>query len=157
MAQLVKNLPAMWETWVPSLGWEDPLEEGRSPGEGNSYSLQYSDLENSLDLYSQSMGSQRVRNYWVTFTFLVYSFLFATIKNSFNNVSLKKSNQIQAWFNGILRIILRIVKKQKWPYGWYKSFKEDKHFYTYKKICSTYIAITGKLKQSENTVYVNLV
>ena len=28
MAQLVKNLPAMQETWVPSLGWEDRLEEG---------------------------------------------------------------------------------------------------------------------------------
>ena len=28
MAQTVKNLPAMWETWVPSQGWEDPLEEG---------------------------------------------------------------------------------------------------------------------------------
>ena len=25
---MVKNLPAMWETWVRSLGWEDPLEEG---------------------------------------------------------------------------------------------------------------------------------
>ena len=28
MAQSVKNLPAMQETWVQSLGWEDPLEEG---------------------------------------------------------------------------------------------------------------------------------
>ena len=28
VAQLVKNLPAMQETWVRSLGWEDPLEEG---------------------------------------------------------------------------------------------------------------------------------
>ena len=28
VAQLVKNLPAMWETWVPFLGWEDSLEEG---------------------------------------------------------------------------------------------------------------------------------
>ena len=28
MAQTVKNLPAMWETQVRSLGWEDPLEEG---------------------------------------------------------------------------------------------------------------------------------
>ena len=27
VAQMVKNLPAMWETWVQSLGWEDPLEE----------------------------------------------------------------------------------------------------------------------------------
>ena len=28
MSQMVKNTPVMWETWVPSLGWEDPLEEG---------------------------------------------------------------------------------------------------------------------------------
>ena len=28
VAQLVKNPPAVWETWVPSLGWEDPLEKG---------------------------------------------------------------------------------------------------------------------------------
>ena len=28
VAQVVKNLPAMWETWVGSLGWEDPLENG---------------------------------------------------------------------------------------------------------------------------------
>ena len=40
VAQLIRNLPAMWETWVPSLGWEDPLEEG---------TLQYSCLENSMD------------------------------------------------------------------------------------------------------------
>ena len=28
MAQIVKNLPATWETWDQSLDWEDPLEEG---------------------------------------------------------------------------------------------------------------------------------
>ena len=28
LAQMVKNPPAMWETRVRSLGWEDPLEEG---------------------------------------------------------------------------------------------------------------------------------
>ena len=28
VAQLVKNPPAMWETWVRSLGWEDALEKG---------------------------------------------------------------------------------------------------------------------------------
>ena len=42
VAQLVKNLPAMRETWVQSLGWEDPLEKGKAP-------LQYSGLENSMD------------------------------------------------------------------------------------------------------------
>ena len=30
VAQLVKNLPAMQETWVRSLGWEDPLEKGEA-------------------------------------------------------------------------------------------------------------------------------
>ena len=43
MAQLVKNLPAMSETWVQSLGWEDPLEkEMANP-------LQYSWLRNPMD------------------------------------------------------------------------------------------------------------
>ena len=28
MAQMVKNLPAMWKTWALSLGWEDPLVKG---------------------------------------------------------------------------------------------------------------------------------
>ena len=31
VAQLVKNLPAIWETWVRSLGWEDLLEKGKAP------------------------------------------------------------------------------------------------------------------------------
>ena len=30
VAQLVKNPPAMWETWVRSLGWEDLLEKGKA-------------------------------------------------------------------------------------------------------------------------------
>ena len=38
MAQLVKNLPAMQETWV-----------GKFPGEGKGYPLQYSGLENSMN------------------------------------------------------------------------------------------------------------
>ena len=35
MAQLVKNLPAMWETWVRFLGWEDPLEKGQATHSSN--------------------------------------------------------------------------------------------------------------------------
>ena len=34
VAQLVKNLPAMWETWVLSLGWEDPLKKGTATHSG---------------------------------------------------------------------------------------------------------------------------
>ena len=40
---MVKRLPAVWETWVLSLGWEDPLEKG------NGNPLQYSCLENPMD------------------------------------------------------------------------------------------------------------
>ena len=34
VAQLVKNLPAMWEIWIRSLSWEDPLEEGMATHSG---------------------------------------------------------------------------------------------------------------------------
>ena len=40
IAQSVKNLAAIWGTWVQSLGWEDP------PGGGHGNPLQYSCLEN---------------------------------------------------------------------------------------------------------------
>ena len=30
VAQLVKNLSIMWENWIRSLGWEDPLEKGKA-------------------------------------------------------------------------------------------------------------------------------
>ena len=43
MAQIVKNLPAMQETWVQSLGQEDPLDKGMA----THYSI--SCLENSMD------------------------------------------------------------------------------------------------------------
>ena len=58
MAQLVKNPPAMRETWVQSLGWEDPLEKGMAT---------HSSI---LACRIQSMGSQRVRHDWATFTFI---------------------------------------------------------------------------------------
>ena len=43
VVQMVKNQPAMQETWVRYLGWED------SPGEGNGNLLEYPCLENSMD------------------------------------------------------------------------------------------------------------
>ena len=54
MAQLVKNPPAMWETWVRSLGWEDPLEKGKA--------THSSILAWRIPWTVQSMGSQRVRH-----------------------------------------------------------------------------------------------
>ena len=48
LAQTVKNLPAMQETWVGSLGWEDPLEEGMASLEFSLYSVMSSAKGDSL-------------------------------------------------------------------------------------------------------------
>ena len=55
VGQLVKNLPAMRETWVQSLGWEDPLDEGIG------YSLQYSGLENSMDCIVHGLAKSQTQ------------------------------------------------------------------------------------------------
>ena len=56
-AQLVENPPAMLETWVQSLGWEDPLEKGKAT-HSSILAWRMSWTEESGRL--QYMGSQRV-------------------------------------------------------------------------------------------------
>ena len=68
VAQTVKSLPAMWETWVRSLGSIPGL--GRSPEKGKGYPLQYSDLENFMNCIVH--GLQRVANNINTFILLVF-------------------------------------------------------------------------------------
>ena len=62
-AQTVKNLPAVWETWVRSLGWEDPLEEGIAT-HSSILAWRIPSTEEPGGL--QSMGLQRVRHDWAT-------------------------------------------------------------------------------------------
>ena len=50
VAQLVKNWPAMWETWV-----------GRSPGEGKGYPLQFSGLKSSVDCIVHGVANSQTR------------------------------------------------------------------------------------------------
>ena len=57
VAQMVKNLPAMQETWVRSLGWEDPLEK-RTVTHSSILAWRIPWTEEPGRL--QSMGSQRV-------------------------------------------------------------------------------------------------
>ena len=57
VAQLVKNRPAMWENWVPSLHWEDPLEKGKATHPSIlAWRIPWTEEPGGL----QSMGSQRV-------------------------------------------------------------------------------------------------
>ena len=58
-AQMVKCLPAMQETWVRSLGWEDPLEEEMATHSSTlAWKISWTEEPGRL----QSMGSQRVRH-----------------------------------------------------------------------------------------------
>ena len=57
VAQIVKNLSALWETWVRSLGWEDPLEEGMATHSNIlPWRIPWTEEPGGL----QSTGSQRV-------------------------------------------------------------------------------------------------
>ena len=63
VAQTVKRLPTMQETWVWSLGWEDPLEKEMATHSSIlAWKIPWMEKSGSL----QSMGSQRVRHDWVT-------------------------------------------------------------------------------------------
>ena len=56
VAQMVRNLPAMWETWVGSLGWEDLLEKGMATHSSIlAWRIPWTEEPGEL----QSMGSQR--------------------------------------------------------------------------------------------------
>ena len=59
VAQMVKHLPEMWETWVQSLGWEDLLEKETAT---HSSTLAWRILWTEEPGRLQSMGSQRVRH-----------------------------------------------------------------------------------------------
>ena len=73
MAQLVKNLPAMQETWVQSLGGEDHLEKGKAT---HSIILVWRIPWTEEPGWLQSTGSQRVRHDWVTNTHIFNAYVF---------------------------------------------------------------------------------
>ena len=57
VAQMVKHLPAMWGTWIRSLGWEDPLEKAMAPDSSTlAWKIPWTE---ELD-WLESMGSRRV-------------------------------------------------------------------------------------------------
>ena len=66
MVQMVKSLPAAWETWVQSLGQEDPLEKRMATHSSTlAWRVPWTGQSGGLE----SMGSQRARYNWVANTF----------------------------------------------------------------------------------------
>ena len=126
VAQLVKNPPAMWETWVRSLGWEDPLEKGKAT---HSRILAW-----RIPWTVWSMGLQRVEHEWATFT----HFLFQNGKmNTFRCFfSLRHLNHKKEWNN-------TICSNMNGPRNYHTKWSEPKtdiiwyHLYVESKINNT--------------------
>ena len=63
----MKNLPAMWDTWIWSLGWEDPLEKQKATLSSNlAWEIPGTEEPGRL----QFMGLWRVRHFWAMNTFI---------------------------------------------------------------------------------------
>ena len=88
VAEIIKNLPARQETWVLSLGQEDPLEKGIAT---HSTILAWEIAQTEKPCRLQSVGSQRVGHNWVTNTSTV--FFFSTKAATHPHASLWKCQQ----------------------------------------------------------------
>ena len=83
-AESVKNLPAVWETWVWSLGWEDPLEKKMATHFSTvAWKISWTQELGGL----QYIGSQRIGHNWATNTYLLTYLLTWTIQS--NNSQIK--------------------------------------------------------------------
>ena len=83
VAQSVKNPPAIRETWVWSLGWEDLLEKGMATHSSMlAWKIPWTDEPGRL----QSMGSQRVGHDWATFTFTFSYYSLSSFTNDWKSI-----------------------------------------------------------------------
>ena len=73
VVQRLKRLPAMWETWVRSLGWKD------SPGEGNGNPFQYSYLENLINGGTWWATVHGVTKCWTQLSDFTFTFHFCPL------------------------------------------------------------------------------
>ena len=90
VAQLVKNLPAVWETWVQSLGWEDLLEKEMATHSNTlAWKIPWTEEPGRL----QSMGSQRVWHDWET------SLSLSQLQRNFISWGQSPSGYLRLWCN----------------------------------------------------------
>ena len=98
-AKLVKNLPAMQETPVRPLGWENPMEKGKA--------THSSILAWGIPRTVKSMGSQRVGHDWATFTFRW----------------LVRPNSILVWFPFSYLLEQEVLEQQQISCAWHRSIQ----------------------------------
>ena len=122
IAQLVKNLPAVQETWGSIPG------SGRSPGEGHGSWLQYSCLENPMDRgawWAAVHGVTRVGHDWVTFTFT-----FQASSKSFHDLVLNNT-----LLSGCITVYLFTYWRTSWLLPSLGSYEKSCYKHLYMGIC----------------------
>ena len=72
VAQTVKHLPTMWETWVRSLGWEEPLEKEMAT-HSSTLAWKIPWTEEPLGLHGVAKSWTRLSNF--TFTFIIQHYI----------------------------------------------------------------------------------
>ena len=97
---MLKRLPAMWETWVRSLGQEDPLEKEMATHSSIvAWRIPWTEEPGRL----QSMGSQRVRHDWVTSpSFFLSRFIIAFLP--------RNRHLLISWLQSPSAVILELKK-----------------------------------------------
>ena len=94
VAQLIKNLPAKWETWVWSLGWEDPLRKGKAT---------HSSILASRIPWTAAHGVTKSQHEWATFTFIGVKRLTSVVNKRKtgrkwdNQTNVEIGNQVKWW------------------------------------------------------------
>ena len=117
VAQTVKNLPVVQETWLWSLGWEDPLKEGMVT---HSSILAWRIPMEPGRL--QSMGLQRVRRDWVTKhthgSWNAIPFCHSFLKYYINSCKIPTP-----WFSflWVFSILSRVRKTSTWNIYWWNT------------------------------------
>ena len=147
VAQLAKNPPAMPETWVRSLGWEDPLEKGKA--------THSSILPWRIPWTVYSMGSPRAGHNWATFTSFHFGQLKKYLSIERNKSEVKKKNskgplvqwlELQASTTGGVDLIPS--QETKIPYAMQLGQKKKKEEEMIACLCDSHILWAFPLSSS---------
>ena len=117
VAQTVKHLSAMRETWVGSLGWEDPLEKEMATHSNTlAWKIQWMEEPGGL----QSMGSQRVRQDWATSLSLLSEASISLLTRPHKDISRKQLQftHLGSWWWTGRPGVLRFMGLQRVGHDW---------------------------------------
>ena len=139
--QMVKNLPVMWETWVPSLGWEDSLEKGTATHSSIlAWRISWTEGPGRL----QSMGLQRIGHDWETFIHYLTFFFFKAVLVKFHCMyTLQFVHLFISWWVPCCLHLLVVLIDMLWTW---------EYRYLFKFLISILLSIYSEVKLREHIV-----